>query len=47
MIASFRRRFPAQIEELLVDILWLAGEMGLLELKAIGLGGRTIRGAPS
>lgn len=41
-IASFRRRFLPQIEPLFVDVLRLAGEMGMLKLGTIGLDGTKI-----
>jgi len=41
-IAAFRRRFLPQIEKLFVQILLLAGEMGLLKLGTVGLDGTKV-----
>ena len=41
-IASFRRRFLPRIEALFVDVLRLAGEMGMLKMGTIGLDGTKI-----
>ncbi len=41
-IASFRRRFLAEIEALFVQVLLLAREMGMLKLGTIGLDGTKI-----
>jgi transposase len=41
-IATFRRRFLKQIEELFVEVLVLAREMGMLELGTVGLDGTKI-----
>jgi transposase len=41
-IATFRRRFLAQIEALFVEVLKLAREMGLLKLGTVGLDGTKI-----
>lgn len=38
-IATFRRRFLSEIETLFVDVLRLAGEMGVLKMGTIGLDG--------
>jgi hypothetical protein len=42
MIATFRRRFPGDIEGLFVQVLLLAREMGMLKLGTIGLDGTKI-----
>jgi transposase len=41
-IANFRRRFLKDIEKLFVDVLKLAGEMGVLKMGTIGLDGTKI-----
>jgi transposase len=41
-IATFRRRFLKEIEKLFVDVLRLAGEMGVLKMGTIGLDGTKI-----
>jgi transposase len=41
-IATFRRRFLGEIEALFVQVLLLAGEMGMLKMGAIGLDGTKI-----
>ena len=41
-IATFRRRFLPQIESLFVQVLLLAGEMGVLKLGTVGLDGTKI-----
>jgi transposase len=41
-IAHFRRRFLKDIEKLFVDVLKLAGEMGVLKMGTIGLDGTKI-----
>src|SRR5271156_6520787 len=41
-IATFRRRFVKEIEKLFVDVLRLAGEMGVLKMGTIGLDGTKI-----
>jgi transposase len=41
-IATFRRRFLKQIEELFVEVLKLACEMGLLKMGTVGLDGTKI-----
>src|SRR3954469_7502988 len=41
-IAAFRRRFLKEIEALFVQVLQLAGEMGVLKLGTIGLDGTKI-----
>jgi transposase len=38
-IATFRRRFLKQIEGRFVQVLLLAGEMGLLKMGTVGLDG--------
>jgi hypothetical protein len=42
-IATFRRRFLKEIEKLFVEVLQLAGEMGVLKMGTIGLDGTKIR----
>jgi transposase len=42
-IATFRRRFLKDIEKLFVDVLKLAGEMGVLKMGTIGLDGTKIQ----
>ena len=42
-IALFRRRFLPQIEDLFVDVLRLAREMGLLKMGTIGLDGTKVQ----
>ena len=41
-IATFRRRFLKEIEKLFVEVLQLAGEMGVLRMGTIGLDGTKI-----
>jgi transposase len=41
-IAAFRRRFLKEIEALFVQVLQLAGEMGVLKMGTIGLDGTKI-----
>src|SRR5271157_448950 len=41
-IATFRRRFLKEIEKLFVEVLQLAGEMGVLKMGTIGLDGTKI-----
>jgi transposase len=41
-IATFRRRFLKEIEKLFVEVLKLAGEMGVLKMGTIGLDGTKI-----
>ena len=41
-IATFRRRFLKDIEKLFVEVLQLAGEMGVLKMGTIGLDGTKI-----
>ena len=41
-IASFRRRFLKQIEALFVEVLLLAGEMGMLKLGTVALDGTKV-----
>src|ERR1700680_612891 len=41
-IAAFRRRFLPQIEDLFVEVLVLAGEIGVLKLGTVGLDGTKI-----
>src|SRR5919199_2349041 len=41
-IAAFRRRFLPQIEGLFVEVLLLAGEMGVLKLGTVALDGTKI-----
>src|SRR5271169_5287555 len=41
-IANFRRRFVKEIEKLFVDVLRLAGEMGVLKMGTMGLDGTKI-----
>jgi transposase len=42
-IATFRRRFLRQIEDLFVQVLLLAREMGVLQMGTVGLDGTKIR----
>src|SRR5208283_1675048 len=42
-IATFRRRLLKEIEKLFVEVLQLAGEMGVLKMGTIGLDGTKIR----